>query len=164
MPDKWWAPATLFVGGIIVLRALDRLDTNLGLVDGGPKGGRKHTQSDKVQSAMGQTLLNASELIAVCLIWTGCEWFIWDGFLFHETCTRDSLYALVGFAVLLCTGTFVSLAGTVSPMGVYGRVHQKLQNNEEPLDLDSPDYSEDASFWEPAWPYERIDMDWHFSV
>ncbi|KAG5179600.1 hypothetical protein JKP88DRAFT_326072 [Tribonema minus] len=165
---KPWGAVLLVLVGLVVLKGVDRLDVNMGLDDDdveedadAPAGGMGMAQGSTYLSPRPprtpwcQTFLNGCELIAVVWLWTGCEWFIWDNYVFQHTVLRDALYTLTGFVVLLLTGTFIALAGVVSPMAMYGKVHRQLQAHEVvPLLLaTTPTLATQGGavgFWSPA--------------
>lgn len=73
----------------------------------------------------------AMELIALVLIWTGIEWYIWDSTYIQETFLRDIMYLTGGWMVLSLTGKVDMIAGRAAPMGVYEDVHTDHLNMEE---------------------------------
>lgn len=51
--------------------------------------------------------------------------YIWDGDYIADTWLRDVAYIAVGLSILIATGTFFNLAGTISPMAVLKQARQK---------------------------------------
>eukprot|EP00904_Undaria_pinnatifida_P008048 jgi/Undpi1/4373/HiC_scaffold_17.g07732.m1 len=72
----------------------------------------------------------AAELTGVVFAWTGIEWYIWDDCYIADTWIRDFVYVGVGLTILIGTGTFFNLAGTISPMAVLKQVHQHNRHEE----------------------------------
>eukprot|EP00752_Nemacystus_decipiens_P006559 g5906.t1 len=66
----------------------------------------------------------AMELTGVVFAWTGIEWYVWDDDYILDTWARDILYIGVGLGLLISTGTFFNLAGTISPVAALKHVHQ----------------------------------------
>ncbi|CAM9931370.1 unnamed protein product, partial [Ascophyllum nodosum] len=63
-------------------------------------------------------VMTAAELTGVVFAWTGIEWYVWDGDYIKDTWLRDVAYIGAGLTILIATGTFANLAGTISPMSI----------------------------------------------
>ncbi|CAM9803306.1 unnamed protein product [Pylaiella littoralis] len=81
----------------------------------------------------------AAELTGVVFAWTGIEWYVWDGDYISDTWLRDLMYIGAGLGILVCTGTFFNLAGTISPVAALKHVHQHNRHEETTPLLSSSD-------------------------
>ncbi|CAM9649635.1 unnamed protein product, partial [Discosporangium mesarthrocarpum] len=99
--------------------------------DGGGGGGGRGALDNKEQEGQEEELdlydqcpcvVASLELVAVVLVWTGVEWYIWDDDYIEESALRDLVYIALGMGILVGTGTFCNYAGMISPMAILRQV------------------------------------------
>ncbi|CAN0294251.1 unnamed protein product [Ectocarpus sp. 6 AP-2014] len=84
----------------------------------------------------------AAELTGVVFAWTGIEWYVWEGDYIPDSALRDLGYIAVGLGILVGTGTFFNLAGTISPVAALKQVHQHNRHEEAMPLLSNSDQAE----------------------